>query len=120
MARRILTWKILSKKYGELSQQFRDTISFKVKTILKQENGVSIRFKESVFVNLITDNVYADCRGIQLGDDGSLTFQIEVHNNGSVDEHDDTLEGMDCASYYEILLALQEKSYVVEQQVFCL
>ncbi|HMW10686.1 MAG TPA: hypothetical protein PJ987_09595 [Bacteroidia bacterium] len=116
MARRILSWKTLNKKYGEISQQFRDTIESTVKKILKKEKGVSIRFKESVCIHFITDNVYADCRGIQLGDDGSLTFQVELHQDGSVDEYDDVLEDMDCASYYELLLALNEKSYVVEKE----
>lgn len=117
MARRTLSWKTLNKKYGELSQQFRDTIESTVKKILKKEKGVLIRFKEQVLTNFISDNVYTDCRGIQLGDDGSLTFQIERYNYGAVDEDDDVLESMDCASYYEILLALNEKNFVVEKEL---
>lgn len=117
MAHKIQTWNTLNKKYGKISQQFRDTIKSTVKKILKKEKGVLIRFKESVYIHLITFNVHADCRGIQLGDDGSLTFQVELHQNGSVDEYDDVLENMDCACYYEILLALNEKSYVVEKEL---
>lgn len=116
MARKILTWKTLNQKYGVLSQQFRDTIEFTVKKILKKEKGVSLRFQVPVFIYLITDNVFADCRGIQLGDDGSLTCQVELHQDESVDAYDDTLECMDCAAYYEILLALNEKSFIVENQ----
>lgn len=116
MARRILKWSVLNEKYGQISQQFRDTIESTVKKILKKEGGVSIRFKETVFIHLITDNVYADCRGIQMGEEGSLTFQVELHQDAGVDEYDDVLEDMDCASYYEILLALNEKSFVVEKE----
>lgn len=116
MARRILSWKTLHTEYGKLSNKLRDAIEYTVKKILKKEKGVLIRFKESVFIHLITDNVYADCRSIQLGDDGSLTFQVELHRDGLVDEYDDVLEDMDCASYYEILLALHEKTYVVEKK----
>lgn len=116
MARKTLLWKILSKEYSNLSRRFRKGIEKTVKDILKEEGGVLIRFKESVCIHFITDNVYADCRGIQLGDDGSLTFQVALHQDGSVDEYDDVLEDMDCASYYEILLALNEKSYVVENE----
>lgn len=115
MARKILNWKTLNKNYNTLTQQFKDAINSTVKKILKKENGVLIRFKESVFIHFISDNVYADCRGIQLGDDGSLTFQVERHQDSGVDEYDEVLEDMDCAAYYEILLALIEKSFVVEK-----
>lgn len=115
MARKSLLWKVLNKQYEELSEKFRKGIKETVKNILKEQDGVLIRFKESVFIHLITDNVYADCRGIQLGDDGSLTFQVEVHQDAGVDEFDEVLEDMDCAAYYEILLALNEKSFVVEK-----
>lgn len=114
MARRILSWKTLHTEYSKLSNKFRYSIERTVKKILKKENGVLIRFKESVFIHFITDNVYANCRGIQLGDDGSLTFQVELHQDAGVNEYDDVLEDMDCASCYEILLALNEKSFVVE------
>lgn len=117
MARKIQSWKTLHTEYGKLSNQFRDAIESTVKKILKKEKGVLIRFKEQVLTNFISDNVYTDCRGIQLGDDGSLTFQIERYNYGAVDEDDDFLESMDCASYYEILLALNEKSFVVEKEM---
>lgn len=118
MARKILTWKTLDKEYGKLSNKFRDTIESTIKKILKKEKGKLIRFKAAVYIHLITDSVYADCRSIQLGSDGSLTFQVELHQSaGRVDEYDDVLEDMDLASYYELLLALNEKSYIVEKQV---
>lgn len=117
MARRILTWKTLNKTYSGLSQQFKDTIEFTVKKILKKEKGVQIRFKESVYVTLTTDNNYADCRGIQLGDDGSLTFQIESHNGFDVNEFDSTIGELDLSACYEVLLALNEKNFVVENQL---
>jgi len=117
MAHKIQTWNTLNEKYSKLSQQFRDSIKSTVKKILKKEGGVSIRFREQVLIHFITDNVYTDCRGIQLGDDGSLTFQVELHQDEDVDEFDETLEDMDCACYYEILLALNEKIYVVEKEL---
>jgi len=117
MARKTLLWKILNKKYNELSKSFRNGIEKTVKDILKEENGILIRFKEQVLIHFVTDNVYADCRSIQLGDDGSLTFQVELHQDAGVDEYDDCLEDMDCASYYEILLALNEKNFVVEKEM---
>lgn len=113
MARKTLTWKTLNKSYSALSQQFRDAIISKVKQVLKKENGVLLRFNECVFIHFVSENCYADCRGIQLGNDGSLTFQVERHIDNYVDEYDDVLEAMDCASYFEILLALNEKSYSV-------
>lgn len=117
MARKIQSWKTLHTEYGKLSNKFRDAIESTVKKILKKEKGVLIRFKEQVLTNFISDNVYTDCRGIQLGDDGSLTFQVELHQDAGVDEYDDCLEDMDCASYYEILLALNEKNFVVEKEL---
>lgn len=116
MAHKIQTWNTLNEKYSKLSQQFRDSIKSTVKKILKKEGGVSIRFREQVLIHFITDNVYTDCRGIQLGDDGSLTFQIVESAEGIIKEYDETLDEMDCASYYELLLALNEKSYVVEKE----
>jgi hypothetical protein len=116
MAQKLLSWKTLNKRYGNISKDFRRTIEWTAKKILKKENGILIRFKEQVLIHFITDNVYADCRSIQLGDDGSLTFQVELHQDAGVDEYDDVLEDMDLASYYEILLALNEKEFVVEKQ----
>lgn len=116
MANKLLSWKTLSKRYGTLSADFRRTIEWTVKKILKKEGGVLIRFTESIFTHLIADNNYSRCVSIQLGEDGSLTFQIVENARGVINEYDDTLEDMDCASYYEILLALNEKSYVVEKQ----
>lgn len=117
MARRILSWKTLNKEYGKLSQQFRDTIESTVKKILKKEGGVLIRFTEQVLTHLISDNTFSNCVSIQLGDDGSLTFQIVESAEGIIKEYDETLDEMDCASYYELLLALNEKSYVVEKEL---
>ncbi len=107
-------WEILNKQYVNLAKKSRKGIEKTVKNILKKEKGVLIRFKESVCINYITDNVYADCRGIQMGDDGSLTFQVELHQHSGIDEYDEVMEDMDLASCYEILLALNEKSYIVE------
>ena len=115
MARKILTWKTLNKNYNTLSQQFRDAINSTVKKILKKENGVLLIFNESVFTRLITDDNLTKCISIQLGDDGSLTFQTEEYSRGLITEYDEVLEDMDCASYYEILLALNGKSFVVEK-----
>ncbi len=114
MAKRLLSWKTLNSKYNTLSQQFRDKIESEINKILSKEKKNSIRFESSVYTQLVSDHVYADCRGIEQDDDGGLIFHIEHHVDGIVDSYTENLEEMDCAAYYEILLALSEKGYKVE------
>ena len=113
------TYKQLNEEFGKLSEEFKNVIEDTVRKILKEHDGVSIRFKEAVFTHLISDNCYSDCRGIQLdqADGKSLIYQIERHMDGDVDEYDETIDEMDLSSYYELLLALNEKSFVVEKEL---
>lgn len=108
------SFDLFNKKYSELSQKMRDTIEKDVKFLLEENKRTHIIFKESVLTHLISDNCYSDCRGIEMIEGGGLVFHIERNMDGIVDEYEEGLEEMDASSYYEILLALNEKSYIIE------
>ena len=110
------SFELLSKEYGDISKKMRKAIERDVKFLLKENKATQIRFKESVFTHLISDNCYSDCRGVKLEKDGNtLTFHIQRNMDGAIDDYTEGLEEMDAASYYEILLALHEKEMKFEK-----
>lgn len=108
------SFELLDKKYGELSKEMKEAIERDVKFLLKENKGTHIRFKESVFIHFISDNCYADLRGIEMKKKDGLVFHTQRNMDGGIDEYEEGLEEMDASACYEILLAINEKSYNIE------
>lgn len=108
------SFKSLDKKYGELSDKMRKAIEKDVKLLLKENKGTHIRFKEAVFIRMLNDNDYHDLRGVEWKKKDGLVFHTEQRIGDHVDEFEEGLEEMDASACYEILLALNEKSYNIE------
>ncbi len=109
------SFELLNIKYSQLSQEMKDAIQRDVKFILDNgHNGTHIRFKEAVFIRMLNDNDYHDLRGIEWKKKDGLVFHTEQRVGDNVDEIEEGLEEMDASACYEILLALNEKSFNIE------
>lgn len=108
------SFELLHEKYSKLSKEMRDSIERDVKFLLKENKGKQIFFKEPVFTNLIHDDCFTDCNSIVMRKKDGLVFLVTINAFGSVSEHEEGLDEMDASACYEILLALNEKSYTIE------
>lgn len=109
------SFELLNIKYSQLSQELKDAIEMDVKFLLEENKGTQIMFNESVFTHLIKDDNCASLKKIVLDEDGkTLIFHIEEDSRGLLTEFTETIEELDASACYEILLALNEKSFNIE------
>jgi hypothetical protein len=101
----------LLKKYGTITDELKTECSEKIMSILKNAKQ-GITFKESVFLHFISDNIHTDLKLIDT--DMLLHVDIHIDNGGIADVFTYGIEELDASSLYELLLALEEKSFKVK------
>lgn len=108
------SFELLDENYSKLSKEMRESIEREVKFLFKENKATELYFKEPVYTNLIHDDCFTDCNSIVMRKKEGLVFLVTINAFGSVSEHEEGLEEMDASACYEILLALNEKSYTLQ------
>ncbi len=106
------SFELLNIKYSQLSQELRDAIERDVKFLLKENKGTELIFDEEVSVYSENDSLDSNCLKIVLNEN-TLDFEID-RTKGLGEPIIDGLEDLNIYSCYEILLALNEKSYTIK------
>ena len=111
-----ITWEEFNSQHGELATKARITIENKVKSLLENKAG-HVRFKEAVYIGLLqSEDLKDDLRGIEITKEGDMIFHIEERtlSMGTADDFVATIEELDMAALYEIMLAFEEKEIKIE------
>ena len=104
----------LTATFMDVYTELKNAVKEDVKFLLKEEGGVLLEFEETVYTHFISDNNYVECKSVQLGDDGSLTFQCVENARGQFREYDDVLEDMGASSCYELLIGINDNRFTIK------
>jgi hypothetical protein len=101
--------KILTK-YSNISDELRKECERKLKALLKNAKK-GITFKESVPLHFVSDNIYTDLKRVDK--DMLLYADVHIDSGGTADVFTYGIEELDASALYELLLAIEEKSFKV-------